>query len=157
VGIEPAVLQQAQLAGERDCAEWQLTQQLSQLRASGRAVMLGIDEMERLKGLPLKLLAFEQLLRTRPEIEARVALVQVGVPAGPSPLTGASGRLKRAGLTVHGNMTVANELPSVQVAVRARNFTPAAEAGTAALRTSEIDPPDPRFAPLDIPWSLGRR
>ena len=43
--------------------------------------MLGIDEMERLKGLPLKMLAYEQLLRTRPELASRVALVQITVKA----------------------------------------------------------------------------
>ena len=81
VGIEPFVLQQAQANGERDCAGWNLTQQLIRLRDEGKAVMVGIDEMERLKGLSLKLLAYEQLLRTRPEFSGRVALVQVAVKA----------------------------------------------------------------------------
>ena len=81
VGIEPCVLQEAQLAGERECIGWAPTLHLVRLRSEGKAVMLGIDEMERLKGLPLKLLAYEQLLHTRRELEQRVALVQVVVRA----------------------------------------------------------------------------
>ena len=75
--------------------------------------MLGIDEMERLKGLPLKLLAYEQLLRTRPEIERRVALVQV--------------------------------------AIKARNYTPAAEEDYDAVRsevTRDRSEPSPAFSRL---------
>ena len=55
--------------------------ELRQLQAAGKTVMLGIDEMERLKGIPLKLIAFEQLLKTVPERADKVALVQVGVRA----------------------------------------------------------------------------
>ena len=66
-------------SGER--SHTSLTATLSSLRREGRMVLLGIDEMERLKGVALKLLAFEKLMRTRPELATRVALVQVGVKA----------------------------------------------------------------------------
>lgn len=56
----------------------------SQLRKENKCVMLGIDEMERLKGIPLKLLAYEQLMHTRPELRQRAALVQVGPTYNPS-------------------------------------------------------------------------
>ena len=55
---------------------------LRELKASGKTLMLGMDEMERLKGLPLKLIAFEQLLCRLPADERdRMTLVQVGVRA----------------------------------------------------------------------------
>ena len=81
MGIEPDVLQAAQLAGESDCAGWEVMAQIRALRSSGKTLMLGIDEMERLKGLPLKLLAFEQLLLKKPELAASTALVQIAVKA----------------------------------------------------------------------------
>lgn len=101
MGIEPDVLQEAQLRGEDECKGWDTTAGLLRLRSEGKTVMLGIDEIERLKGLPLKLLAFEQLLRTKPE---------------------------RAGSTA-----------LVQIAVKARNFTPAAEADYEEVRSEVLE------------------
>ena len=43
--------------------------------------MLGLDEIERLKGLPLKLLAFEQLLMSNPGLAGTTTYVQIGVGA----------------------------------------------------------------------------
>ena len=68
-------------SGEQARRLAQQLQPLRQLQAEGKTLMLGIDEMERLKGLPLKLIAFEQLLRTEPARRDKVCLMQVGVRA----------------------------------------------------------------------------
>ena len=46
-------------------------------------MIIGIDEIERLKGLPLALLAYEQLLRSGAlaELEMRVVYLQLGIKA----------------------------------------------------------------------------
>jgi trehalose 6-phosphate synthase/phosphatase len=60
-------------------AEPQVTVEAAALRAKfeGRKVVLGIDRLERIRGIPLKLLAFERLLQKYPEWRGKVVLVQV--------------------------------------------------------------------------------
>ena len=41
--------------------------------------MLSIDEMERLKGTALRLLAFEMLLQNEPELRAKLVFVQINL------------------------------------------------------------------------------
>lgn len=43
--------------------------------------LVAIDRLDYTKGIPRRLLAFEHLLRTRPELRERVTLVQVAVPS----------------------------------------------------------------------------
>ena len=47
----------------------------------GRQIILGVDRLDRSKGLPEKLQAFAELLERRPELREKVSLVQVVVPA----------------------------------------------------------------------------
>ncbi|KAG1354253.1 alpha,alpha-trehalose-phosphate synthase [UDP-forming] 5 [Cocos nucifera] len=47
----------------------------------GRAVLLGVDDMDIFKGISLKLLAMEQLLEQHPEWRGKVVLVQIANPA----------------------------------------------------------------------------
>lgn len=47
----------------------------------GRRILLGVDRLDRSKGLPEKLRAFAELLARRPELRETVSLVQVVVPA----------------------------------------------------------------------------
>ncbi|KAF0912587.1 hypothetical protein E2562_015277 [Oryza meyeriana var. granulata] len=47
----------------------------------GRVVMLGVDDMDIFKGISLKLLAMEELLRQHPEWRGKLVLVQVANPA----------------------------------------------------------------------------
>ncbi|KAK3150920.1 hypothetical protein QOZ80_3AG0239400 [Eleusine coracana subsp. coracana] len=47
----------------------------------GRVVMLGVDDMDIFKGISLKLLAMEELLRQHPEWHGKLVLVQVANPA----------------------------------------------------------------------------
>lgn len=59
----------------------QVTLEAAALRTKfqGRKVVLGIDRLERIRGIPLKLLAFERFLQKHPEWRGKVVLVQVRV------------------------------------------------------------------------------
>ncbi|KDD73644.1 glycosyltransferase, partial [Helicosporidium sp. ATCC 50920] len=50
-------------------------------RYAGRKVMLGVDRLDMVKGIPPKLLAFEKFLEEHPEWRDRVLLVQIAVPS----------------------------------------------------------------------------
>lgn len=49
----------------------------TKLRYAGRKVMLGVDRLDMIKGIPQKLLAFEKFLHEHPEWRDKVLLVQV--------------------------------------------------------------------------------
>jgi trehalose 6-phosphate synthase/phosphatase len=51
------------------------------LRSGIDGLLVGIDRLDYSKGIPRRLLAFEQLLRTHPEWHGRVRLVQAAVPS----------------------------------------------------------------------------
>ena len=42
---------------------------------------MGVDRLDYTKGIPRRLLAYERLLETHPELRERVRLVQVAVPS----------------------------------------------------------------------------
>jgi trehalose 6-phosphate synthase/phosphatase len=48
---------------------------------SAQQLLLGIDRLDYTKGIPRRLLAYEQLLRDTPELRGRVRLIQVAVPS----------------------------------------------------------------------------
>lgn len=50
-------------------------------RFAGRKVLLGVDRLDYIKGMPHKLLALEQFLTRFPEWRGKVTLIQVGVPS----------------------------------------------------------------------------
>ena len=50
-------------------------------RYKGRKVMLGVDRLDIIKGIPQKLLAFEKFLDEHPEWHEKVLLVQIAVPS----------------------------------------------------------------------------
>lgn len=50
-------------------------------RYAGRKVMLGVDRLDMIKGIPQKLLAFEKFLEENPEWRDKVLLVQIAVPS----------------------------------------------------------------------------
>lgn len=56
---------------------------LTRLRGqfSDRLVLLGVDRLDYTKGIPERMAAFEQLLERRPDLEGRVALVQIAIPS----------------------------------------------------------------------------
>ncbi|GLJ53773.1 hypothetical protein SUGI_1147650 [Cryptomeria japonica] len=49
-------------------------------RFAGRKVMLGVDRLDMIKGIPQKLLAFEKFLEENPTWRDKVILVQIAVP-----------------------------------------------------------------------------
>ena len=49
-------------------------------RFKGRKVMLGVDRLDMIKGIPQKLLGYEKFLSDHPEWRDRVVLVQIAVP-----------------------------------------------------------------------------
>ncbi|KAB2086722.1 hypothetical protein ES319_A04G053500v1 [Gossypium barbadense] len=49
-------------------------------RFSGRKVMLGVDRLDMIKGIPQKLLAFEKFLEENPYWRDKVVLLQIAVP-----------------------------------------------------------------------------
>ena len=50
-------------------------------RYAGLKVMLGVDRLDMIKGIPQKLLAFEKFLEDYSEWRDRVVLVQIAVPS----------------------------------------------------------------------------
>ncbi|VFQ79157.1 unnamed protein product [Cuscuta campestris] len=50
------------------------------LRFAGRKVMLGVDRLDMIKGIPLKILAFEKFLEENPYWRDKVVLLQIAVP-----------------------------------------------------------------------------
>eukprot|EP00884_Botryococcus_braunii_P003352 jgi/Botrbrau1/13017/Bobra.0389s0014.1 len=50
-------------------------------RYQGRKVMLGVDRLDMIKGIPQKLLAFEKFLEENPELGSKTLLVQIAVPS----------------------------------------------------------------------------
>lgn len=59
--------------------EWRIQELRSEFK--NRTVLLGVDDMDIFKGIALKLLALEQLLRQHPKLRNRVVLVQIANPA----------------------------------------------------------------------------
>ncbi|KAG0573335.1 hypothetical protein KC19_VG169200 [Ceratodon purpureus] len=59
--------------------EWRIQELRTQYK--NRTVLLGVDDMDIFKGIALKLLALEQLLRQHPKLQNRVVLVQIANPA----------------------------------------------------------------------------
>ncbi len=76
IGIEPTELDE--FAETEECEA-----QRRELEAAvkGRTVILGVDRLDYTKGLPQKLLAFEELLRQNPELREKVVLIQVASPS----------------------------------------------------------------------------
>ncbi|XP_024517259.1 alpha,alpha-trehalose-phosphate synthase [UDP-forming] 5-like [Selaginella moellendorffii] len=56
---------------------------LAELRAQheGKIVLLGVDDMDIFKGIGLKFLAMEELLRLHPELRGKAVLIQIANPA----------------------------------------------------------------------------
>jgi trehalose 6-phosphate synthase/phosphatase len=50
-------------------------------RYRGRSIILGVDRLDYTKGLPQKLIAFEELLEKHPDLRDRVVLIQIASPS----------------------------------------------------------------------------
>jgi len=75
-GVEPLVLNQV-LAHVSTVTNAASIRQ----RDEGKTIFCGIDRLESLKGIPLKLLGLERLLSRRPEWVGKIVLIQVGITA----------------------------------------------------------------------------
>eukprot|EP00612_Vaucheria_litorea_P006132 CAMPEP_0171470926 /NCGR_PEP_ID=MMETSP0946-20130122/414_1 /TAXON_ID=109269 /ORGANISM="Vaucheria litorea, Strain CCMP2940" /LENGTH=1149 /DNA_ID=CAMNT_0012000347 /DNA_START=172 /DNA_END=3621 /DNA_ORIENTATION=- len=73
-GIEPKIIQCCLESGVVD-------EKIKRLKNKfkGRFVFVGIDKVERLKGLPLKLIAYQKMLEQYPDLVSKVCLLQIGV------------------------------------------------------------------------------
>jgi trehalose 6-phosphate synthase/phosphatase len=76
IGIAPERFLEEMRKGETQEAIRRL-----QEKFGGRRVLLGIDRLDPIKGIPHKLLAFERLLEDHPEYVGEVVLVQIAVPS----------------------------------------------------------------------------
>lgn len=50
------------------------------MQYKGKSVLIGVDDMDLFKGIELKLLALEQLLRRHPEWIGKLVLIQITNP-----------------------------------------------------------------------------
>lgn len=76
IGIEPG-----EVRAFLKTPEARREQQEMERAFSGKQIVVGVDRLDYTKGLPLKLLAFEELLKSRPDLRERVVLVQVAAPS----------------------------------------------------------------------------
>lgn len=76
VGIHMGQLQSALALPDKDWRISQLQQQFA-----GKMVLLGVDDMDIFKGINLKLLAFEQMLKIHAKWQGNAVLVQIANPA----------------------------------------------------------------------------
>ena len=76
IGIEPDEIAEVARRPEVEA-------ELAELRASyrGRKVVLGVDRLDYTKGLPQKLIAFEELLEKNPDLRESVVFIQVAAPS----------------------------------------------------------------------------
>lgn len=81
VGVFPVGIDAREV--EAGAAEAEVAERAAALRAGhgGRRLLLGVDRLDRSKGILEKLRAFDELLTRRPELRETVSLVQVVVPA----------------------------------------------------------------------------
>ncbi|KAJ3671015.1 hypothetical protein LUZ60_008441 [Juncus effusus] len=76
VGVHMGQLQSVLRLPDRD---WRVNELMQQFE--GKTVLLGVDDMDIFKGINLKLLAFEQMLKMHPKWLGRAVLVQIANPA----------------------------------------------------------------------------
>lgn len=81
IGVFPVGIDFQEVA--KGVAEPEAAERAAALRAghAGRRLLLGVDRLDRSKGILEKLRAFAELLTRRPELRDKVSLVQVVVPA----------------------------------------------------------------------------
>lgn len=76
IGIEPDEIERLSHSDEANEQYWSM-----RALYRGRKVIIGVDRLDYTKGLPQKLLAFEQLLHDHPELREEVVLIQVASPS----------------------------------------------------------------------------
>jgi alpha,alpha-trehalose-phosphate synthase [UDP-forming] len=74
ISVDTAALAKA---GEKP----EVQQRIGELRAGGRALVLGVDRLDYTKGMPERMTAYEHFLERNPEQHGRVSLIQIAVPS----------------------------------------------------------------------------
>ena len=81
VGVYPVGLNLTRLQSALSSKDVENKIQELRRRFAGTKLLLGVDRMDYIKGLPQKLLAFEKLLEDDPTLVGNVTLVQIAVPS----------------------------------------------------------------------------
>ncbi|KAF8391202.1 hypothetical protein HHK36_023504 [Tetracentron sinense] len=76
IGVHMGLIESGLRLADKECRVGKLKQQFG-----GKTVLLGVDDMDIFKGINLKLLAMEQLLKQHPTWQGRAVLVQIVNPA----------------------------------------------------------------------------
>lgn len=81
LGVFPVSIDVAEFKREAACPEVRKTRRRFQRSLPYEKLILGVDRLDYIKGLPLKLKAFRKLLESHPELRGRVGLLQITVPS----------------------------------------------------------------------------
>ncbi|MDP7619085.1 MAG: trehalose-6-phosphate synthase [Dehalococcoidia bacterium] len=83
IGTDPANFEQWSLKAEQEQADTFIQRLLSRRSPSPRRpkIILGVDRLDYTKGIPQRLLTFEQLLERHPSLRGTVTLVQISAPS----------------------------------------------------------------------------
>ncbi|EMS67437.1 putative alpha,alpha-trehalose-phosphate synthase [UDP-forming] 7 [Triticum urartu] len=84
IKIMPVGINMMQLKSQLQLPD--LESRVAELRKqfNGKTVLLGVDDLDIFKGINLKILAFEHMLKTHPKWQGRAVLVQIANPRGGS-------------------------------------------------------------------------
>ncbi|VAI29441.1 unnamed protein product [Triticum turgidum subsp. durum] len=84
IKIMPVGINMVQLKSQLQLPD--LESRVAELRKQfhGKTVLLGVDDLDIFKGINLKILAFEHMLKTHPKWQGRAVLVQIANPRGGS-------------------------------------------------------------------------
>ncbi|KAI4987851.1 hypothetical protein ZWY2020_028609 [Hordeum vulgare] len=84
IKIMPVGINMLQLKSQLQLPD--LERRVAELREqfNGKTVLLGVDDLDIFKGINLKILAFEHMLKTHPKWQGRAVLVQIANPRGGS-------------------------------------------------------------------------
>lgn len=99
VGIHMGQIQSVMKLADK---EWRVDELKQQFE--GKTVLLGVDDMDIFKGVNLKLLAMEQMLKQHPKWQGRAVLVQIANPA-----RGKGSDLEEIQAEIHGSCKRINE------------------------------------------------
>ncbi|KAL6243337.1 hypothetical protein RBB50_009889 [Rhinocladiella similis] len=75
IGIEPESFRQQM---ESECVKRELTKLKTSFK--GRKIILGVDRLDYIKGIPQKLMAFDRFLTEHPDWVGKVCLIQLAIP-----------------------------------------------------------------------------
>ena len=81
IGTYPISVDYSDLSAEASGPD--VTTEAEKIRqgCSGTAIILGVDRLDYTKGIPERLIAFQTLLRSDPEVRGRVTMIQLVVPS----------------------------------------------------------------------------